>query len=151
MILTNILLGLLLMTLIGAGVMAWVVVRRLIGWFWSVITPEAEGKPSQLGMITEATAVIFGRAITAQIKTTLMGMESGVIRAQKAVEGDIAQDLAGQSPIAGLLASFPHLSKTLKRNPALMGVAEMALSKLISKNNGGSGAPSNGSAVKFHL
>jgi len=114
----------------GAALAAWLYIRKLRGMVLDFITPAAEGQPSALAGVVESVASMFARATTAQIKASLMGIESGATRAQKAIDGDIAVDLAGQLPLGSLLESFPTLRKTLKRNPQLLDLAMGALQRL---------------------
>jgi hypothetical protein len=97
----------------------------------SFITPESDGKPSPLANSIEAISEIFGRSITAQIKTTLMGVESGLVRGSKSVDKAIAEDALRMSNplISGLLDSFPAVKKTLSKNPALLDLAISQLTK----------------------
>lgn len=149
MLLNIVLLVFLGLILSGIGVIAFVFYRKyryieqvILGF----ITPESEGKPSPLATSLDVVAQMFARAITAQIKTTLMGLESGLVRGEKAVQGDIAVDLAGQTPLAGLLGAFPTLKKSLRRNPGLLDMALPVLASLAGKatspgGNGSSGSP----------
>lgn len=115
-------------------------IRKFSRGISDFLLPVAEGQPSALMQLVEVVSTSLARAIAAQFKTTFLGMQSGQSRALKAVEGDIAQDILRQNvPIAGaLLDSFPALSRSLKRNPALASVAEMALRRIL----GGQSPPS---------
>jgi hypothetical protein len=121
----------------------------------SFITPESDGKPSPLANSIEAISEIFGRSITAQIKTSLMGVESGLIRGEKAVNKAIADDsLRMANPlIAGLLDSFPSVKKTLSKNPALLDIAISQLSKRMPSigSPGNNHQPESPAQVKWDL
>jgi len=148
--LTNILLIAIILILGLALACSLAVFNRLKQIITDFITPVEPDKPSQLANVTEVVAGMFGRAITAQIKTTLMGMESGASRALKAVEGDIALDRTSQSPLAGLLGSFPTLRKSIRRNPQLLDVALGVISDMASRK-AGSGSNGSGERTKFQL
>ena len=108
------------------------------------VSPVAEGQPSPLAATAEVGAEMIARAVMARAKMTFAGLSSGVVRQEKAVEGDIAEDMARMSPIVdGLLDSFPALKKTLRKNPALL---DMALSKLGQLQGNRSGAVNGGQA-----
>lgn len=95
----------------------------------SFITPVKEGEPSPLAQVTSATADMIARSLVAQAKATFMGIESGQKRAEKAVAGDIAMDVAAQHPLGALLTSFPSLAKSIRRNPQLIDLAMNYLAK----------------------
>jgi len=59
-----------------------------------------------------------------------MGQRSGEVRAERAVEGAIAEDVARNAhPMVGpILDHMPELKKTLRKNPGLL---DFALSKLV--------------------
>lgn len=126
--------------------------RRLTAVVTEFISPTAPNQPSPMAITAEALSAMVARAITAQLKTTLMGMESGASRGEKAVQGDLALDIAGQTPLGAVLGAFPRLSKTLRKNPGLLDFALGAISKV----GAGRGAPatpdtSNGDRPRFHL
>ncbi len=157
---TNILLALILVLFCGSiGALAYLLLRVLAKFrqleeeVRSFVSAPDEKTPSPLAQTIDMAGQVVGRAVVAQFKTTMMGIESGNTRAEKAIAADIAEDVAKQSPIGGLLDSFPALKKTLRRNPALL---DFALSKLGSLNAAGAGnmpARSNGSSsqTKFNL
>jgi len=116
----------------------------LIGWITAVcrgkirelqrtirefVTPKGQDQASPLANVVDVGADMVARAVTARIKTSLMGSQSGQVRQEKAVEGAIAEDVARAAhPLAGtLLDAMPELRKTLRKNPALL---DFALSKL---------------------
>lgn len=107
--------------------------RRVKASFEAFVTPPSEGQPSPLANATDAIAGQFGRAITASIKTTLMGYSSGIVRAEKGLQGDVAEDVARQTPLGGLLDSFPTVRRTLRKNPGLL---DLALGLLANRGNG---------------
>jgi hypothetical protein len=113
------------------------------------VTPPAKNQPSPLGGAVSAVSDQIARSIVSQAKATFMAGESAAVRADKAVQGDIAVDVASQNPlVSGLMAQFPTLKKSLRRNPQLL---ETALSYLASRQSGG--VPGNGSSsqAKFKL
>lgn len=126
----------------------WVQARRIKRLVTDFMVPQEEGKPSALAMTWEAACDMLARAVMARATTAVMTASSAVSRAARAVEGDIMEDMAReQSPVAGfVLDRFPTLSKTLKRNPALMDLAMSTLQKVMAgaQNKGGAGASTNG-------
>jgi len=104
-------------------------IRELQSTLREFVTPKGPEQPSPLADVVDVGADMVARAVTARIKTSLMGQQSGQVRQERAVEGAIAEDMVRAAhPLAGtLLDSMPELKKTLKRNPALL---DFALSKL---------------------
>jgi len=103
-------------------------IRRLEATIREFVTPKGE-EASPLASVVDVGAGMVARAVTAQIKTSLMGQQSGQVRQEAAVNGAIAEDLARAAhPLAGtLLDAMPELKKTLRKNPGLL---DFALSKL---------------------
>lgn len=117
-------------------------VRRIYASVIAFITPESEGKPSSLAATVSVMSEVFARSITAQIKTTLMGKSSGIVKQENALAGDMAQDMFSQSPLGALLSSFPTVAKTLRKNPQLIDAAMQLFSKHnSSQSNNGHQAP----------
>lgn len=150
--LTNILLAALLLVLVASIVGLALLYRAIKRQILAFIVPAKEGEASALAQALDAFSIMLARSLTAQIKTTLMGMNSGLARAEKAIQGDLALDVAGQNPtIGGILAAFPSLGKTLRRNPQLLDLALSFLSKR-GANSGSNGlSPANGEQPKFKL
>lgn len=104
-------------------------VRDLQSTLREFVTPKGPDEASPLANVVDVGADMVARAVTARIKTSLMGGQSGQVRQEKAVEGAIAEDMVrGAHPLAStLLDAMPELRKTLRKNPALL---DFALSKL---------------------
>jgi len=104
-------------------------VRELEATFRVFVTPKGPEEASPLASVVDIAADMVARAVTARIKTSLMGSQSGQVRQEKAVDGAIAEDLARAAhPLAGtLLDAMPELRKTLRKNPGLL---DFALAKL---------------------
>jgi hypothetical protein len=133
---------------VAVGVVFYRFYRGLIAW----VTPVAPGQPSELAKVWEAACAVGSRSVVAQAKTTLMGIQSGASRAEAAIAGDVAEDLAGATPIGALLSSFPTLKRSIRRNPQLLDLALPFLARLGSSV--GAGAPvssGNGIQPKFKL
>lgn len=122
------------------------------------VSPVAENEESPLGVALDALAHRVGQAVAVEVKTTLMGKESGLKRAENAVAAGITQDiLAEKQPVlAGILSGFPTLKKTLLKNPGLVGAALNLLSgngqaggKALGPNTGGNGAENSKSAFQI--
>jgi len=97
--------------------------------FEEFVRPKGPEEASPLANCVDVGADMVARAVTARIKTSLMGSQSGQVRQEKAVEGAIAEDVARAAhPLAGtLLDAMPELRKTLRKNPGLL---DFALAKL---------------------
>jgi len=106
-------------------------IRELQNTIREFVTPKGPEEASPLANVVDVGADMVARAVTARIKTSLMGQQSGQVRQEKAVEGAIAEDVARAAhPLAGtLLDAMPELRKTLRKNPGLL---DFALSKLAS-------------------
>jgi len=128
----------LVLTVLVLGQLAFIVwitavcrgkIRDLQTTLRAFITPTGPDQASPLANVVDVGADMVARAVTARIKTSLMGSQSGQVRAEKAVEGAIAEDMVRAAhPLAGtLLDTMPELRKTLRKNPALL---DFALSKL---------------------
>lgn len=116
--------------------------------------PEKEGEPTPLYLFVDSISQAFARSVVAMAKSQLMANQSAVVRGEKAIEGDIAEDLANASSpaMAAVLGAFPTLRKTLRRNPALLN---FAVQKLMSmggnKNNGQPAITGKSSQAEFNL
>jgi len=154
----NIILILILASILALSVIFFLIFRKIRdvqNVFTQFITPADEKTPSALAKTAEIFSDMMARSVMAQAKSFLMGLQSGQKRAEAAIQGDIAQDLAGQggNPLGAVLSSFPAVKKTLRRNPQLM---DLALSYLANKvGTSGSGGPGPGNnhndQVKFKL
>jgi len=104
-------------------------IRDLQSTIREFVTPKGPEEASPLANVVDVGADMVARAVTARIKTSLMGSQSGLVRQEKAVDGAIAEDMARAAhPLAGtLLDAMPELRKTLRKNPGLL---DFALSKL---------------------
>ena len=108
-----------------------------------------ENQPSQFAIAVQSISKIAANEITASISGSLMGTASGISRAAKSAEGEVAVAAADQiNPWIGLAMRLsPKLRKLASKNPE----AVMALSQLnlpgMSKNNG----HSNSEPTKFSL
>jgi len=93
------------------------------------VTPKGPDEASPLASVVDVAADMVARAVTARIKTSLMGSQSGQVRQEKAIEGAIAEDVARAAhPLVGtILDGMPEVRKTLRKNPGLL---DFALSKL---------------------
>src|SRR3990172_2756286 len=105
--LSNLLMFLILAIMVGTSLVAWRLWRLGKNFLVTFVTPVAEGQPSPFAAAVDATSTIVARSVVAQAKTTLMGMSSGVARAEKGLQGDVAVDVLYQSSWGGLLLLFP--------------------------------------------
>ena len=124
---TNILLVSILLVLLSAICAFAFVCYRVWRTALDFITPTEEGKPSALAVAVDSASIFLARALLAQAKGFLMGLQSGQSRSEKSVQADLVEGLASQNPLTALLMSFPALKKSIRRNPALLDVALSAL------------------------
>ena len=137
---------------IASLVTVFIFYRRWKRIFTAFITPTAENEASPFGLIVDSVSANFARAIAAQAKATFMASQSAAVRGESAIEGDIAVDVASQNPlVAGILKSFPTLSKSIRRNPALLEYAVAALSKMKAGQSGVPGNNSSDNQTQFSL
>lgn len=153
--LLNILVALVLLAVVGAiGIITYIFikVRSVANDIKAFIYPLEEGKPSALAESAQVVADMVARSMVAQVKTTLMGMESGLVRSQKALDGAVVDDMIAQSNplISGLLSAFPNVRKMIKKNPALLdsAIGLLAKSKIAQPTSSGNG---QGKITEFKL
>lgn len=139
--------GLILASILGGGIFLFVLVRRWKSIITSFVVPANVGEPSPLATIADTVAQMFGRSIAAQLKTTLMGVESGIVRAEKGLQADMAEDVLSQSPVGALLNSFPSVRKSLRRNPQMLDLVLQAASRLGTGNH----SPASAERPRFQL
>jgi len=115
-------------------------IRELQSTLRDFCSPKGPEEASPLANVVDVGADMVARAVTARIKTSLMGSQSGQVRQEKAVDGAIAEDMARAAhPLAGtLLDAMPELRKTLRKNPGLL---DFALSKLGAMQASSTNAP----------
>jgi len=152
----NIMLALILIVnvcVLGLLVFAGFKIRAAIRQFQDFLTAPDEKTPSALTQSISVISDMFGRAVAASLKAAFMGKQSGDVRAEQAVMGDIVKDSIDQtSPLlGGILQSFPSLQKTLRRNPALLDLAISKLAGITGGSPGSSGGNHTNSQVKFKL
>lgn len=149
----NAVLTVLQLAFLVASALTFLICALMIRKAWqgivSFVSPRAENQESPLALVLDATAQRIGQAAAMEIKTTLMGKESGLKRGERAVAGDVAMDMAAESQplLAGLLEGFPTLKKRLLKNPALIGAA---LGLLGGNKQGGGTAPVGGGGGGNH-
>jgi hypothetical protein len=145
----NILLSLIFVILgLIAGAL-WVFLSRLHTLdkeFREFLTQQGENQPSPLAVMTQAFCDTAARSISASLKATFMGKQSGDVRALKALAGDVAEDTLAGNPIAGaILNSFPAVRKNLRKHPELLDVAMSMINKTGSPGSNG-GKPGDASS-----
>lgn len=150
-LLTNILL---LCAIAAAWVRIRAVSREIVTNFTQFVSAPDEKTPSPLAQFTESVAHVIGHAAAVEIKTTIMGKNSGDARLEAAVEGQLAEAAAGkQNPLlAGLLGMLDRKTKSkVLKNPGLM---EFLIEKVSSGAFSGKPSPGgNGHSepVRFKL
>ena len=155
MILTAVLTVVLTLTgVAGLAIAGAVLVRRyldgqkqqLLDILRSYFEAESPEKPSQFALLVDHAAQLFAKHAVDQAKGTLLGMQSGDSRLEKAMQADIVKDMAtAESPIlAGLMSAFPTLGRRLAKNPAALQILPSLLSKLGINTAGGRRAGGNG-------
>ena len=140
----NYLLGAILGLNIAVIVCVYIIYRKIAKNITQFVSPQAENQPSPMALLIDGIASMLARSIVGQAKATFMGLQSGSKRAETAISGDIAEGIVSQSPLGGLLNSFPALKKTLRRNPQLIDMAMQFMAKqATSPTNGTSNQSQN--------
>lgn len=118
-------------------------VKALYEEFQGFVTAPDEKSPSQLANVVALGGDLVASSFANKIKASFMGGESGAIRAEKGIDGDIALDIAQQNPLVGAaLSQFPNLRRTLRRNPAMVDYALQKLAPVITRGFGPASPPS---------
>lgn len=153
---TNILLTL-LVALIGLGFLsAWLAYRRIKrvaadlraeidnykAQFIDFVTPEAEGKPSQLALFLEVVSASMGRAAAMSIKAMLMGKQSGDVRGELAEVGREQEAKMEQLGLPGVLAGA--FGRSLRKKPGLFDLALPFISSMIQRGDANNGHSTTG-------
>lgn len=97
------------------------------------ITAPDPQTPSPLAQAVDATAQVIARGVIAQGKATLMGVQSGAARSERAAAAAAAKEAI--PGLGALDAIMPGLSGKLVKNPQLLNLAAAFLSKRAA--NGG--------------
>ena len=131
----NILLTFILLTnlaIFACLILFFVKSRSIIRQIRDFITPADDKTPSPLAQTTSAISEVFARSFVAQAKATFMGIQSGQVRADKAIEADVAMDaLQMTNPmIASILQMFPSIKKAIRKNPAIIDMAFKQIGKI---------------------
>lgn len=89
-------------------------VRVIYEDFQNFVRAPDEKTPSELAKLCIALSDLAAQSLMAQVKTTLMGLQSGVVRSENAAENELAESLIGKAnPLAGLLMQL--IPKAWKR------------------------------------
>lgn len=120
--------------------------RRIYNDFQSLFVGD-EAHPAPASGFIASVAHTFAQSITREIKTTLMGLKSGQVRAEQAVMEGVVEEAMGDSPLGAIAGMFPGLTKKFAKNPALLQMAMGVVSRMSTapKSNGGSIDTSSGS------
>lgn len=96
--------------------------------------PDEKTGFSPAAMLADRISEQFAQILIDKAKGTFMGMRSGQVRADHAVEADIAEGvISARYPWLGpILKAFPSLQKTLRRNPDLVGMAVEKLGSVMA-------------------
>lgn len=113
-------------------------------------TSPGDGKPSPLAEVIQASSEILARSILAQAKTTLMGFKSGMAKAERGIQGDLAEGIAEQAGFGSVLDAIPGARKSLRKNPGLIDIALSFLGNRSNGNHAGA-AGSSGDRPRFNL
>jgi len=142
LVITALLLGQVVL-IAGIAVICKGKIRDLQNTIRVFVTPKGPEEASPLANVVDVGADMVARAVTARIKTSLMGSHSGEVRQEKAIDGAIAEDVARAAhPLVGtLLDHMPELRKTLRKNPGLLDLALSKLGAMQEKSSGGGSPP----------
>jgi len=120
---------------------AFIKISRVYRTIIEFITPPAPGEPSALAQTASNISDMVARALIAQVKGYLMGLQSGTVRAENAEALDTALSVAGQAnPLIGAVANIPGVKKLLRKNPGLL---DLAIQQFL-KSRGPSSVPGPG-------
>jgi len=121
---------------------AFLKISRVYKTFIEFITPAREGEPSALALTASNMADMLARALIAQVKGYLLGLQSGQARGENAEAFNTAVDVAGQAnPLIGAVVNIPGVRKLLKKNPGLLDLAIQQFMKSRGPQSGPSVAP----------
>ena len=110
-----------------------IVKRKIADTITDFMSPVDDKTASPFAQLVDTTAAIFASRVVASVKGSLMGMES-VASKNERKEQSLA--MIGSNPmLAGLAGAFPHLGKSLFKNPALAALAGNVLSNIGSGNH----------------
>jgi di/tricarboxylate transporter len=121
--------------------------RKIQRSFLEFVTAPGKDQPSAFALIVQSIASTFGSEISAHLKATFLGLQSVEAKNERR---EVAAGIIGNNAVlSAILASFPAVGKKLGKNPALAGLAEMAVNKFMSPKS----APAGGSspAVQFKM
>jgi len=137
--------------LLAGGILYYVAKRKIRAIFRNFTSVTASGGASPLACLCSLVGGVFASEIAGSLKATFMGIESVAAKSGRRAAGQsaLAGAVASSPLLAALVASFPAVGKKLSSNPALAGLAGAVLDKVSSGRPGGNG--SSGEAVKFNL
>jgi len=117
-------------------------VNEVYDEFKTFISQADPDTPSPLAQTVSSISDMIARSLVAQVKTTFMGIESGVSRAENSIQQNA---FAQANPlIAGLVNMFPKtVKRTLIKHPELI---DMALSKFGGNKTNGEIIPTSTSS-----
>lgn len=130
----DILLGLILLVLVGAFTLNALVFIRIKAVFLSFVVPPGENQPSPIANAGALFADMIARALMAQAKTFLMGVQSG----------ESKRDMAEQLASNPLLEMVP---KNYRRHPLAQALTSLIISKIGLAKPGGLTLPDNGKVM----
>lgn len=130
--------------LLAVIIYGFVKIARVYRTIIDFITPPAPGEPSALAQTASNISDMLARALLAQAKGYLMGLQSGSVRAENAEAVDTAISVAGASnPLIGAVANIPGVKKLLKKNPGLLDLAIQQFMRSRGPGSGPGPGPSN--------
>lgn len=151
----NIILTLILISnlaLLGLLLVFALKVRKAYDDFKAFITPADEKTPSQLALLCVNLADMLAGALMDKLKASIMGLQSGAVRAENAEQADLVGSMVSQAnPLLGMLLQIipKAWQRKMVKHPELV---DLALSKLGNKSATVVEAGNNGhSQIKFKL
>lgn len=131
----DILLGLILLVLVGAFALLVLAFVRIKAIVLSFVVPPGENQPSPIANAGALFADMIARALMAQAKTFLMGVQSG----------ESKRDMAEQLQANPLLEMVP---KNYRRHPIAQALTNLILSKIVGMpKSAGLIPPGNGKGM----
>lgn len=118
------------------------VTRKITAFFM----PPAEGQPSAFGIVTAQLINQAAVAVTMQLKTTFMGIQSGEAKRERKEQAAGIQEMIGAAnPLMGAIAGqYPGVIKAALKNPELLQYGLNILAGMNKGKSGANAAPSNG-------
>ena len=116
--------------LASAGVIYYAIRRKIERVVISFLVSPTPDTASPFALLVSSIAGTFGSEISASLKATFMGLQS--VEAKNASRAAAASVIQGNPLLTMIISSFPAVGRKLRNNPALAGLADIGLSKVMA-------------------